>query len=377
MTDHLPFSADLLGRFLAGEASEREAAAVRRHLAAHPGEARLLARALAELDAEDGRPAPPDPAASWAALRRRMHEEREEAGLSGDSRAPGTPLATARERAPTPARAPRLSLGGARGRRWPLLLTLPAAVAAGIAAVLVADARRPAAPMPPRVYETEEAQRAELLLSDGTRVRIAPASRLRVAADYAAERRDVWLEGEAYFDVVHDERRPFTVYSGNASARDLGTAFAVRSYAEDEAVQVVVREGVVALSGVGTLGAGDVGRLAADGTASVRSGADVEAMLGWLEGRHDFVDAPLGHVLLTLRRWYGVEVALADSALAALPFTGTLGDIPPRAAIDLVAATLGLRARRGDDGGVRLEHVPGLTPRSSRSARSARGAPSA
>ena len=242
------------------------------------------------------------------------------------------------------------------------MLTVPAAVAVGVAAVVVLDARRAEVPLPPRVYETTEAQRAELVLSDGTRVRIAPASRLRIAADYGDERRDVWLDGQAYFDVVHDARRPFTVYAGNASARDLGTTFAVRSYAEDRAVQVVVREGVVALSGVGRLVAGDVGRLTAEGAASVRRGADVEEMLGWLDGRHAFTDTPLDQVLLTLHRWYGVEVRLADSALATLPFTGTLDEVPPRAAIDLVAATLGLRVRH-EGAALVLEKDPGRAPR--------------
>lgn len=375
MPDIPVLSPELLGRFLAGECTEAEAAAVTGHLAAHPEQARALARALAELDGEHSRPEAPDAAASWATVRRRMREESGGVRRAADAEPPGTPLAAgaARVRAPTPARAPALAALGARPRRWRAVLTMSAAVAAGVAAFLVVDAGRPDAPMPPRVYATAAAQRAELVLSDGTRIRIAPASRLRVAADYGGERRDVWLEGEAYFDVVHDERRPFTVYSGNASARDLGTTFAVRSYAEDGAVQVVVREGEVALSGVGRLGAGDVGRLGADGAATVRRGADVEGMLGWLDGRHAFTDSPLSEVLLTLHRWYGVEVRLADSTLAALPFTGTLDDVPPRAAIDLVAATLGLRVRQVEDA-LLLERDPGRVARRPAAARTASSA---
>jgi transmembrane sensor len=171
----------------------------------------------------------------------------------------------------------------------------------------------------------------------------------------------VYLEGEAYFDVVHDQR-PFTVYAGNASARDLGTAFSVRSYAEDSAVRVVVREGEVALSGVGRLAAGDVGRLTSRGEASLRQDADVDALLAWLDGRHGFVDAPLGDVLRELERWYGIEVTLADSALAALPFTGTVSGARPSAALDLVASTLGLTARREGDRVV-LSRTRGRTPR--------------
>jgi transmembrane sensor len=116
-----------------------------------------------------------------------------------------------------------------------------------------------------------------------------------------------------------------------------------------------------------------VGQLTADGAATVRRGADVERMLGWLDGRHAFTDTPLDQVLLTLHRWYGVEVRLADSTLAALPFTGTLDEVPPRAAIDLVAATLGLRVRH-DGAALVLERDPGRAPRRPAASRSASSA---
>jgi transmembrane sensor len=107
-------------------------------------------------------------------------------------------------------------------------------VAAAAAAVAFAALRMtdPAPPKPapePRTFTTAVAQRAEVRLIDGTRVMMAPGTTLRVAADFGSQRRDVWLEGEAFFDVVHDRTRPFTVRAGSVSAHDLGTAFAVRS----------------------------------------------------------------------------------------------------------------------------------------------------
>ncbi|HKG94290.1 MAG TPA: FecR domain-containing protein [Gemmatimonadaceae bacterium] len=351
---------ELLGRYLAGESSEAETAVVRRYLMAHPEAAQMLARYLGGLDGAAGRPAAPDGAASWSALRRRMHE--------GDARA-----AAARTSGPVGRRRHVAVLPPAsRGAGWRRGAAV-AACAAGVLLWATYEARRPGEPAPPppapRTYTTGVQQRADVRLSDGTRVRVAPGSRLRVAADFGAERRDVYLEGEAYFDVAHDSVRPFTVYAGNASARDIGTAFAVRGYAEDSAVQVVVREGEVALSGVGRLGAGDVGHLTAEGRASVRRRTDVDALLGWLDGRLVFEDAPLVRVLGDVRRWYGVEVELADPALAGLPFTGSLVGVPPRAAVDLVAATLGLRVRREPGGRATLERRAGRTPRGGGSTR--------
>jgi ferric-dicitrate binding protein FerR (iron transport regulator) len=246
---------------------------------------------------------------------------------------------------------------------WPGAAAAAAVVLAAVALERSSAHEHVASEPPAGSYATATMQRAEIRLADGTRVRMAPASRLRVAADFGRERRDVYLEGEAYFDVVHDAR-PFTVYAGNASARDLGTAFSVRSYVEDSAVRVVVREGQVALSGVGRLAAGDVGRLTSQGVASLRHDADVDAMLAWLDGRHGFVDAPLGQVLRELARWYGTDVRLADSSLAALPFTGTVEGATPSMALDVVASTLGLTVHR-DGGHTLLTRSRGRTPRAS------------
>ncbi|MBV9880846.1 MAG: FecR domain-containing protein [Gemmatirosa sp.] len=343
---------ELLARYLAGECAEAETAVVRRYLMAHPEEARALARFVRRLDGEDVRGAAPEAAASWQTMRER---------LRASAAAPGSQVV--RHAAP-PAVVP------VRSGVWRRLAGL--AASAGAAAALGIGYgrthRAPAVAAGPRTYATVAGERAELRLVDGTRVRIGPRSRLRVASDYGAERRDVYLEGEAYFDVRHDVRRPFTVFAGNASARDLGTAFAVRSYAEDGAVQVVVRSGTVALSGVGTLGAGDVGRLSADGRSSLRHAGDVAPMLGWLDGRLAFDDARLDRVLVDLRRWYDLDVRLDDSSLAALPFTGTIAEASPDDAVALVAVTLGLRARR-EGAAIVLERVPGRTPRTPRAPR--------
>jgi transmembrane sensor len=245
-----------------------------------------------------------------------------------------------------------------------MYMTLAAGlVGAGVFGVAHHD-NAPAQPRrPEETFATANRERAELRLSDGTRIRLAPASRIRVAADYGEQQRAIYLEGQGYFEVKHDASRPFSVHAGTAVARDMGTEFAVRSYAEDRAVQVVVRTGAVAMSGVGRLDAGDVGRLEIDGTSSLTRGVAVDSLLTWLDGRLVFHDAPLATVLAELRRWHDVDVHLADPALGTLPFTGVLTDASFRSSISLVAATLGLRVRNGKDR-VTLDRIGGLTPSS-------------
>jgi len=103
-----------------------------------------------------------------------------------------------------------------------------------------------------------------------------------------------------------------------------------------------VREGEVAVAGVGRLRAGDMGRVSSTGESTVRRAVDVESQLSWTSGRLIYDDAPLDAVLEDLHRWYGADVELADTAIAHLPFTGTLANVAPNEAVAQVAATMGL-----------------------------------
>jgi transmembrane sensor len=347
---------ELLDRFLAGECAEQEAAVVRRHLMARPDVAAALSTFLRQLDGEQTRPIAPDAMGAWEALRRRMHEP-----------APALGAASTRSAAHRATATPRhlfALLPSRRASPWRRAAAV-ACIAVGLAAAGVHRAtQRPDVAADTRndqTFVTANRERAELRLSDGTRIHLAPASRLRVAADYGDTRRDVYLEGEGYFEVEHDAQRPFSVFARNATARDLGTEFAVRSYSDDAAVQVVVRKGAVEMSRVGRLGAGDVGRLGDNGTTSLTHGVRVDTLLGWLDGRLGFRDAPLSTVLSELRRWHDIDVQLTDPTLGALPFTGVLTDASFRSSINLVAATLGLRVRRAGDR-VSLERIGGVTP---------------
>jgi transmembrane sensor len=323
--------AELIGRYLAKESSEEETILVRRWLMAHPEAAKWLSGFLARLDDEADRPTAPDVDAEWSALQARIRWH-----VSGEHQTSIVHAAPAASTSADPTARWRL--------RAPVLAAASVLLVVGLAYTALAD-RVPSArrsTIDRNTYVTGAAERSDLLLADGTRVRLAPGSQVRVAADFGKGRRDVYLEGEGYFEVVHDASRPFTVYAGNTSVRDIGTAFSVRSYAADSAVQVVVREGEVAVAGVGRLRAGDMGRVFSTGEATVRRAVDVESHLSWTSGRLVYTDTPLADVLEDLRRWYGVDVQLADSGNASLPFTGTLAGVAPDEAVAQVAATMGL-----------------------------------
>lgn len=306
---------DKLGRYLAGEASPDEAAAMRRWLEEHPSDARVVAA----LDTATKGLAP-----------ERIDVE------------------AALRRVKTRARARSL---------WRYVSFAVAATVVLAAGLLVTRRNVERAATVRHVYLTEVGGRDSVTLTDGSWVVLGPASRLVVRG------RDVEVTGEAYFSVVHDSERPFTVRAGGAVIRDIGTRFTVHSDSA-EAVRVVVSEGAVHLAHASdsvTLGQGDVGELVPGGRVQARRGAATDDDLAWTHGHLVFRDASMGEVAADLRRWYGVELRVMDTALLRRHFTGTFVNEPMTRV--LAALGLALHARvelQGDSAFIRSGN---LTPR--------------
>ncbi len=203
-----------------------------------------------------------------------------------------------------------------------------------------------------RVAVTPPGQRASFSLADGTRVMLGVASTLRHPVAFGPAAREVHLQGEAYFDVVYDNERPFLVRAGGLVAEDLGTQFVVRAYAEDGHGRVVVRKGRVMLRAASldstasqVLLPGQLGRLESSGRPVVEQ-VDTSAYFAWTEGRLVFIDVPLQQALPQLGRWYDLDFHLADSGLGSIALTATLKNQPTADALHLLATALGLRQER-------------------------------
>ena len=202
-------------------------------------------------------------------------------------------------------------------------------------------------------FGTSRGRRAEVRLPDGTRVSLAPESRVtwRTAGDSLA--RDVLLEGEAYFDVVHNDNRPFMVRTRNVVIHDVGTRFAVRAYLTDSVVRVVVTHGRVRIravkapqaSGV-TLDPGMVGLVDAAGTTSLQSGADTARYNAFARGQMQFVRTPLRAVIKELERWYDIDIRLSDKRIGDRRITATLEDQTLPDLLAQLSITLNLRVTR-------------------------------
>lgn len=260
--------------------------------------------------------------------------------------------------------------------RWPAVAGIAAAlvlVAGGAVATRVL--KNGAAPTP-RVAKAEvmneiltrRAQRATIQLTDGTRITLNVDSRLRYPQGYGVTSRDLYLEGEAFFDVAHSSI-PFIVHTAQGSARDVGTRFVVTAYPSTGDTKVVVAEGSVVLASRGlsrnatalanspsrqaaaaydsvVLTSAKLGVASASGEVTAADGIDVADHLAWMEGKLVFVGAPLSEVVQRLSRWYDIDVRLAGASLEKVRFSGTFQTENPGYVLNLLAVSAGARLSR-------------------------------
>lgn len=223
-----------------------------------------------------------------------------------------------------------LPLDHRRGLRFPRRLGWAAAIVALLAATPLALrwASRPEVPhLAAQEFITGAGERGTTRLNDGTVVRLAPNSRLRVQE--TGLRREVWLEGHAFFAVSREDGRQFVVRTRAGDAVVLGTRFDVR--VEDEAMQVFVVEGRVthqAGGGAVQVGAMELSRATGGGVPSVEPIDDPELLLSWLGDFLVFQSTPMSEIARELERRYGVRVQLQDSALAQRTVTAWFTDEP-------------------------------------------------
>ena len=340
-SDHDP-DWGLLERFLAGECSEVEIEAVRRWAASDPQNEKLLA----ELEA------------TWSEAG--QTERRFDSGAAWKHIAPGIRRGPALRVVRSSGAVERSSTMRPPYLRWALAA---AVVLAASAVVLVRsindrpDRAREVATE--RTFTSPRGHRTDITLADGTHVLLGPGSVLHVPAGYGEGRRDVSLDGEAYFDVRHDLARPFAAVAGGAVVRDVGTAFTLRSYADDDRAQVVVASGEVAFGDSRVaLHPGDLAQRTPAGDIAVLRGVNVTRYLSWTRGELSFDDVPLRSVAADLGRWYDVDIQITDSTLAARHVTIVFPD--PDLARVLRSLTVALHAGYTREGQIIL-----LSPRKS------------
>lgn len=206
------------------------------------------------------------------------------------------------------------------------------------------------------------AERIETATGEIRRVPLADGSfaavntRTRLVVDLNPEIRQIALEqGEAWFQVARDRRRPFVVEAGDVRVRAVGTAFSVRRL--DGGANVQVTEGVVEVWSIGD--EGNIRRITAGSRAYVRNDTgpqqvaeasmDIDRSLAWRTGQLIFDGDTLGQAAAEFNRYNRVQVTIADPILAQETLIGRFRTNEPDAFARAAAGMLGARVTLGND----------------------------
>lgn len=192
------------------------------------------------------------------------------------------------------------------------------------------------------------------LLADGSRLTLNSGSAVTVA--YDERHRGIRLvRGQAYFSVVHDSARPFTVAAQTRTITDLGTEFDVRVQGDRLAVTLV--KGAVAVSpreGGEAIDLAAPGQqlVATAGQPDVVAQADLFQALSWRTSMLEFSERPLADAIVEINRYGGAPVRIADPAIGSLPVTGRFRAGDPARFAGALAEVYPISVRRRNDGGV-------------------------
>lgn len=203
--------------------------------------------------------------------------------------------------------------------------------------------------------ETNRGEKARVTFSDGTKVYLNSASSIRFPQQFRGSKREVYLEGEAYFEVANNADHPFVVYAKDVEVEVLGTEFNVQGWSENESVEVIVREGKVSVASLNTLLDQKFQVILTKGFyTSVKNGEapspiksiNTTDYLAWMYGGLHFDNEPFSKVVKDIERRFNVNIKLVDSGLETVPYTGVFRFADLDEVLSIIGATLDYEYRR-------------------------------
>ena len=223
-----------------------------------------------------------------------------------------------------------------------------------IAAILFVNTK-PAANAPLAKEEVKRIVHQVINLPDGSTVTLNNGSKLDYPPVFNNSTRDVYLTGEAFFDIKHDEKRPFLVHTGNYVTRVLGTAFNIKAYPDDANVAVTVTRGKVQVvqndihKTLGILIPGQ--QLIADKTTHISTikKSDVSKVLAWKLPDFKFENIALDEAAVRMSNYYGVEVRFKNEAMRNCLFTADFTNYTIEQALDIICTLTNSKWNREGD----------------------------
>jgi len=186
--------------------------------------------------------------------------------------------------------------------------------------------------------------RAQFTLPDGTTGWLNSKSSIRYNLDFVNDR-NVILDGEAFFDVFHDARKPFRVMTDDVVLKVLGTRFNIASYDDEPKVEVVLEEGSLIFNDLDmnktySMKPNDLVTYDKANRNFTTEVVQPQKYLSWKEGKLVFRNDPLDVICRRLERWYNVDVEVNIGSVDNLRLRATFVDENLEQVLDLLRRSL-------------------------------------
>ncbi|XOV91045.1 MAG: FecR family protein [Bacteroidota bacterium] len=169
-------------------------------------------------------------------------------------------------------------------------------------------------------------------LPDGSIVTLNSGSQISFSSQFVGSTREVWLDGEAFFEVVRNTEKPFFVNTNGDVVQVLGTSFNVRSYPIDDQVKVSVASGRVSYtsrSGENVVLTEDEEAIYSTINKTLHKGNVNRAQaFGWKNKVLYFDSRPFADIVKELERWYGIKIKIDGNLEHRGPYSGEFNNAP-------------------------------------------------
>lgn len=187
-----------------------------------------------------------------------------------------------------------------------------------------------------------------LSMSDGTQVWLNSDSRFRYPRKFSAGNREVYLEGEAFFDVAKDPKRPFRIHSQDLTTTVLGTSFNLRSYGSEDMQEVAVISGKVSVIHSDTNTSQEIKLLPGEKAQLTKNSGELSKLMfvdynrytSWKDGKLIFENTPVSDVISSLERRYDIDIELGSKAMENCRVTAEFDRLPVERIMYLLCYTL-------------------------------------
>ncbi|QDW24824.1 DUF4974 domain-containing protein [Pedobacter sp. KBS0701] len=186
----------------------------------------------------------------------------------------------------------------------------------------------------------------KIRLPDGTQVWMNSASTLKFPYNFNQQIREVYLTGEAYFEVAHEKKRKFIVHTAFADVQVHGTSFNVNAYDQVSFSTALVEGSVSAVKDRQLIDLKPGEQVNAIRDRLTKQPFDAQELLSWRKGLYYFHNRSLGDIARVLRRWFDVKVVFSTPDLAEQTFTGEVNKtMPLKVVLSNLELSSGIRAQ--------------------------------